>query len=490
MVSEIEEGPQPRRTAKNVGVRRGSAGPAETRTTFFAKNSSLLIASALGVVFLMLGTGAIFAGAALGDSSPDSAPSAEPVAESVRVAPAELPAAMRLRTCSVADLAADARLMTLRGYVMNASTGEVLFDHAGTKPARTASVMKVLTAAAALATLGPDFRVSTTVIDGSRPGSIVLVGGGDITLGRSSGNSVYPGAAKISALASAARTQYETLHPGVPITEVVLDATLWNDADRWDSSWDRKEMNLGYHSEITALQVDGDRDNPAQTTSVRSRDAIGRAGSAFVDALGIAGVTVTRGAAVSGTVLAQVQSQPVRELIGQMLPNSDNALAEMLGRLISLNQGLDGSAASLTGAYASALAAYDIPTTGIVIRDGSGLSHLNAVPASYAAALMATVLGGGQNLSIIYGALPVAGRSGTLSSRFTGASAVARGAVTAKTGWIDTAYTLAGAVNAADGSVLTFAFFAIGDGIRPNAKEAIDSLVAGVFTCGDNLSNN
>ena len=438
----------------------------------------------------MLGAGAIFAGAAIGDSRPKAAPTATPTAALARVVPAELPAALRLRTCSVSTLAADPRLMSLKGYVMNASTGEVLFDHKGTEPARTGSVMKVVTAAAALASLGPDYRVTTTVVDGSRPGSIVLVGGGDITLSRISGSSVYPGAAKISVLAAAARSKYEALHPGVPITEVVLDATLWNPQDRWDTSWDRKEMWLGYHSEITALQVDGDRDNPAAINSPRSRDAIGRAGKAFVDALGVPGVIVTRGSAVSGAVLAAVESQPVSVLIGQMLPNSDNALAEMFGRLISLKEGLDGSAATLSGAYASALAPYEVPTTGLVIRDGSGLSHLNKVPASYVAALMVGVLAGERDLSVIAKALPVAGRSGTLASRFTGASAVARGAVTAKTGWIDTAYTLAGIVKAKDGSNLTFAFYAIGEGINPNAKDALDALVAGGFTCGDNLSNN
>lgn len=488
-MSEIEEPPS-RRSAKSVRVRRGRSAEAREAPGFFGKNSPTLVASALGVVFLLLGTGAIFAGAAIGDSSPEAAPTTAPTLESVRVAPAELPAAMRLRTCSVAALAADERLMTLKGYVMNASTGEILFDHGGTTPARTASVMKVLTAAAALATLGPDYRISTTVIDGSKPGSIVLVGGGDITLSRSAGTSVYEGAPKISALASAARTQYEALHPGVPLTEVVLDATLWNSADRWDPSWKRTEMSFGYHSEITALQVDGDRDNPSQNTSRRSTDAIGRAGTAFVEALGLPGVTVTRGSAVSGAVLAEVQSQPVKKLIGQMLPNSDNALAEMLGRLVSIKQGMDGSASSLTGAYVSALAGYGVPTTGIGIRDGSGLSHLNKVPASYVASLMVKVLAGGQNLDVIYQVLPVAGRSGTLAARFTGASAVARGAVTAKTGWIDTAYTLAGVVKAKDGSDLTFAFYAIGEGINSSAKDAIDALVAGVFTCGDNLSNS
>jgi len=90
----------------------------------------------------------------------------------------------------------------------------------------------------------------------------------------------------------------------------------------------------------------------------------------------------------------------------------------------------------------------------------------------------------------IRSALPVAGKSGTLSDRFTGNNAVARGKVTAKTGWIDTAYTLAGFVTTADGTVLTFAFFAVGNGIKANAKEALDTLTTGVYNCGNNLSNN
>jgi D-alanyl-D-alanine carboxypeptidase/D-alanyl-D-alanine-endopeptidase (penicillin-binding protein 4) len=89
---------------------------------------------------------------------------------------------------------------------------------------------------------------------------------------------------------------------------------------------------------------------------------------------------------------------------------------------------------------------------------------------------------------VVRDALPVAGKTGTLSSRFSGPNAVARGHVTAKTGWIDTAYTLAGFMDAADGTQLTFAFYAVGDGIKDNAKEALDTLTTGVFNCGDNLA--
>ena len=84
--------------------------------------------------------------------------------------------------------------------------------------------------------------------------------------------------------------------------------------------------------------------------------------------------------------------------------------------------------------------------------------------------------------------LPVGGRSGSLASRFAGPAADARGAVAAKTGWIDTAYSLSGIVRAADGSTLTFAFSAIGN-VDGSARAALDQLTAAVYRCGDNLAN-
>ena len=87
---------------------------------------------------------------------------------------------------------------------------------------------------------------------------------------------------------------------------------------------------------------------------------------------------------------------------------------------------------------------------------------------------MRRVSAGTNNLDIVRDALPVAGKTGTLAGRFTGDNAVARGHVTAKTGWIDTAYTLSGFIDAADGTRLTFAFYAVGDGIQDNAKDALD----------------
>lgn len=486
--------PAPKPTGGGDGGDGGDP-PATGIGALFAKHPRAWLFGALGVVFLLFGTGAVFAGVTVG-SQAAPAPSVTPT-EDPRPVPENLLAASRLRTCSVAGPASDPILMTLVGQVARVDTGEVLFDRSADVPTRTASTLKILTAAAAISALGPDFRIRTSVYPGSAPGSIVLVGRGDATLhDPTRGGTVYSGAPSIADLATQTLANYS----GPPITSIVLDANYWSPADKWDSSWKRSEQTRGYHSEVTALQVDGDRENPAAQDSPRSTDPVTRAGYAFLDALLAAdtegeidpSVTLSTGSAVNtSSALAEVQSAPVSELIRYMLLVSDNTLAEMLARIVSKESSLNGSAASLQQAIPSALAAYGISPQGLTIRDGSGLSDLNAVPASTMNALVRTLVSGEfPNLELVRAGLPVAGQSGTLAGRFTGANAVARGQVVAKTGWIDTSYSLAGYMTAADGTMLLFTFYAVGDGIQSSARASLDTLATAVWTCGDNLSNN
>jgi D-alanyl-D-alanine carboxypeptidase/D-alanyl-D-alanine-endopeptidase (penicillin-binding protein 4) len=430
-------------------------------------------------------------------------PAATPEEEQVppRPQPSAASTPAQLRTCSVADLASDPRLMKLGASVLVAETGEQLYGKRATGVMRTGSVLKVLTASAAIETLGADYQITTKVVSGSVAGSIVLVGHGDPTLSAMppGTESVYTGAPKLSTLAAEVIAKYSSDHPGEPITQIVLDASYWSPTDKWDSTWQRSEQTIGYHSEVTALQVDGDRADPTKQTSPRTTDPIKRAGTLFLAALRDAdtggvvddNVSLTNGVAAGGSTLGEVKSQPLRVLIKQMLLNSDNTLAEMIARIVSKESGLGGSAASLQQAIPSAIWSGD-PTTAstVKIRDGSGLSDKNGVPPQIMADFMRRVAAGTDNLDIVRDALPVAGKSGTLASRFTGDNAVARGHVTAKTGWIITAYTMSGFIDAKDGTRLTFAFYAIGDNIQPDAKEALDTLVTGVYKCGDNLATS
>jgi len=513
-----ENAPSRRSARKSDGQKRGKTQPTEATASpvvvdengnpvapkggliaAFRKHPTAWLFSTLAVVFVLLGTGAVFAGVAVGSTPPPS--SAPEVSQAPpRPQPSASPVSEKLRTCFVQKFASDPRLMTFVGAVMRADTGEQLYGYRSKKAYRTGSVLKVLTASAAIAVLGADYQISTRVVDGSTAGSIVLVGRGDATLSAmpAGTESVYAGAPKLSSLAASVISKYSAAHPGQPITQIILDASYWSPSDKWDPSWARSEQTIGYHSEVTALQVDGDRADPTRQTSPRTTDPISRAGKLFLQALRAAdtggivdpAATLTSGSAAGGAVLGEVKSQPLRVLIKQMLLNSDNTLAEMLARITSKESGLGGTGASLQQAIPSALWPDDPATAGsVLIRDGSGLSNNNGVSAAVMANFMRRVAAGTDNLDIVRDALPVAGKSGTLASRFTGDNAVARGHVTAKTGWIDTAYTLSGWVDAKDGTRLTFAFYAIGDGIQDNAKEALDTVTTAVYKCGDNLAN-
>lgn len=467
-----------------------------------ARRRTALLAAAGVTVFALLGGAMVAAGAASGrapgGSRPETSASAGTATPTTAATPSPrpVPAAATvpapLRTCSVAALAADPRLADFQAQVVNATTGEVLFDRGGATASRTASVLKVLTSAAALSVLGADYRATTTVVAGSEPGSVVLVGGGDLTLSRtpSGEETVYAGAAHLDELARQTTAAWKAAHPGTQIRSLVLDSSLF-DGPGWQPGWARTELAAGYMPEITALQVDGDRENPYRGTSPRSEDPIGRAGQAFASELG-GGVRVSRGTAPAGAArLAAVQSQPVSTLVKQSLIVSDNAIAEMLARLVAVESGAGNTFDALQRGILAGLDPYGIDTTGIVIKDGSGLSVDNAVAPAYLTRLFVKIQKRQGGLGVIADGLPVAGRTGSLSysDRFAGDNAAADGAVFAKTGWIDTGYTLAGIIQAADGTPLTFAVYALGD-VRDNAKQAIDTITTGFFRCGDNLSNN
>lgn len=480
------------RTTSSAGAK---AGIGASVAAFARKHRLALSITGGALAFALLGTGALFAGASInanGQASPVAATSTPtPTADPARPAPAAAVAASRIRTCSVADRAADPRLANLQAQVLNAATGEVLYDRGGTTPSRTASVMKVLTSAAALSVLGPDHRAATTVVKGAEPGSVVLVGGGDVTLSRTASGTetVYPGAAHLDELAAQVRAAWDADPANPPLTKLVLDASLFG-GDEWEPSWDLVEREFGYMSNITALMVDGDRDNPGAETSWRSPDPIGRAGDAFASELG--GISVIeRGTAPAGAQqLGQVFSPTVAQLVDKALVVSDNTVAEMLARLVAIETGAGNTFGAINQGVLEGLSTYGVDTTGIAVVDGSGLSDNNAVPPSYLTRLFVKINAREANLGVIMDGLPVSGQRGSLSynDRFADDNAVADGAVSAKTGWIETGYTLSGVVRAQDGATLTFAIYALGD-VADDTKQAIDTLTTGFFLCGDNLSN-
>lgn len=420
------------------------------------------------------------------DASPEPEPTPDP-----RALPASVVPPAPIRSCSVAGLLEDRRLGTFQSRVVNAATGEILFERAPEVAAAPASSMKVLTAAAALAVLGPDYRASTRVVLGTEPGTVVLVGGGDLTLSRlpTGQEPVYTGAAHLDDLAAQTRAAWSAAGRTEPIRRILLDTGYFG-PETWHESWPGTERAAGWLSHITSLQVDADRENPRVFLSPRGGDPVARAGSAF--AAYFPGASTAVGTAPEGaTVLGEVRSAPLSALLPLMLIPSDNTLAEMLGRQVAIALGTGNTLEALGAAIPEALAGYGIDTAGLRVVDASGMSPLNAISPAYLTSLYEKINAREGTLGLIRDGLAVSGQSGTLGypNRFTGENAVARGHILGKTGSITQAYTLGGMIDAADGSTLVFSIFATGR-VSESARQGIDTVATGFYRCGNALSNS
>jgi serine-type D-Ala-D-Ala carboxypeptidase/endopeptidase (penicillin-binding protein 4) len=362
--------------------------------------------------------------------------------------------------------------------VMDVASKNVLLDVAAADPATPASTAKLLTAAAALTTLDPSDTLATTVVAGTTPGEVVLVGGGDPTLSRTAPSQTYPGAPTVADLA----TQVLAAMPaGTPVSRIVVDSSLFS-GPLTASGWGSADAPSSYAAPVTATAVDGARVSPGSTA--RSGQPGIDAGSALADALGARGATVVLGEAPAGAkTLATVHSAPISRLVEQALSMSDNMLAEALSRQVAIARKLpasfEGSAQGVIGALKDA----GLDVAGVTLSDGSGLSRDDRVPAS----VLTAVVGGAaddslKGTSAILSGLPVAGYTGTLFDR--GDAGTAPGTVRAKTGTLLGVHALAGTVVTVDGRLLAFAVVADGSGSDAAAEAALDNVVAALAGCG------
>lgn len=425
--------------------------------------------------------------------SPNGSPVPEETA-AAREVPESPALAFPVRTCSIMGQATNPDLGTVSVYIRDTATDMERLSIPSDATVAMGSVMKVLTAATALTVLGPDGRLTTRVVEGSTPGSVVLIGGGDPTLTVGAGT-VYDGAPSIEDLATQTMEKYYARDPEAdPITSLVVDVSLFPVDDAWTDSWKKSDRADGYMPLIVPLMVDGDRSNPKKQTSSRSKDPVGNAVEAFIAALKRAGngdgdIAVTYGSAPgNATPLAAVSSQPISTLVEQMLPESDNTLAEFLIRASSVKLGLGGTAASIQQTMVNSMGKLGVEFNDGVFLDGSGSSSQDRLNPITVATLMDKVFTDGGALTTIAESLPVAGESGTLDARFTDANEIARGHVFGKTGQIDGVSALAGRVLSADGADLIVVVVARGD-VTKKTRAAIDALFTAVYTCGNNLSS-
>jgi D-alanyl-D-alanine carboxypeptidase/D-alanyl-D-alanine-endopeptidase (penicillin-binding protein 4) len=385
--------------------------------------------------------------------------------------------------------------------VTDLSSGQVLLSRQGSSGFAPASTAKLAVATAALRVLGPAARLTTRVVAGPAPSSVILVGGGDPTLaaGRPPASD-YPQPATLASLA--VQTARALRAKGIHAVQVGYDTSLFT-GPLLAPGWYSGDVTGGDVTPVESLEVDQGR----LTTSGAPQDAddpgnlrprtftpAADAARAFASFLAGQGITVRGPAAPEAAprgsaTIAAVSSPPLAQIVGQMLTESNNVIAENLARQVAIATGRAASFSGAAAAETAVLRGLGVQG-GIALADGSGLSSLDRIAPDVLVQLIRLDAAPGQpGLRPVITGLPVAGFSGTLrpgGSVFPDLGQAGRGVVRAKTGNLLTVVSLAGIAQARDGQLLAFAFMA--DQLPAGGLDAgaagLTSLATNLAACG------
>jgi len=361
--------------------------------------------------------------------------------------------------------------------VVDPVSEKVIFSDQVDKARIPASVNKVLTAAAALSSLGPNTRLATqTKLNGT---DLYLVGGGDPLLPRAKGaNSLKALAQKtISALTSENQKKIKLFYDDSLFTGPLL-------GPGWKTSFPK----VGVAAPVSALSVGGARVSPGSVARVANPAK--QAAQLFSQRLRQAGISVgivKRGETPASSVqLASVLSEPVSLLVEEMLRESDNDVSEILAHLVGEKTVGEGSFAGGARATKLILDQNGISTKNLSLFDGSGLSEKNKMTSTTVAQVLTEMVRGDKSQwAAIATGLPVAGRTGTLETRFdTKRTQAGAGVVRAKTGSLTGVSSLAGTVLDKSGRLLVFVMMGNQVGSMSSARDSMDLIAAKLAKCG------
>jgi D-alanyl-D-alanine carboxypeptidase/D-alanyl-D-alanine-endopeptidase (penicillin-binding protein 4) len=343
------------------------------------------------------------------------------------------------------------RLGTSAGaYVVDLSSGAVLYAHRDSLALAPASNEKLFTTSTALLKFGASGTLPTTLAaapdteideDGVLRGDLYLVGGGDPTLGD----------AGLKTLAAQLAERGVTRIAGGVVGDESLFDTLRGGPD---SSY-RPDNDLG--GWLSALSWRHGRVGGAATPARAAATKL----AAYLKADKITYDRKPRAgklAAVSGGVIADADplgtlaSPTIGNLIAQTNIPSENFYAEMLVKALGARFGSGGTTAAGLAVVRAQLATFGVHPK---LVDGSGLSRVDHTTARQLVRLLQRM--DGQDAAATWEAsLPVAGRSGTLRSRMRGTAAAGRCA--AKTGTLIGVSALSGYCTTAGGVRVAFSF--------------------------------
>jgi D-alanyl-D-alanine carboxypeptidase/D-alanyl-D-alanine-endopeptidase (penicillin-binding protein 4) len=357
------------------------------------------------------------------------------------------------------------------GYVYDITARQALFSLRDTAMRPPASVEKLYTATTALQRLGPTATLSTTVLGtgqlgptGVWEGDLYLHGGGDPTFGDSAFiRSHYGGVgASISTLVS------QLIHvDGIH----AIRGSVYGDESDFDSQ--RGEPSSRFAQDpflegtLSGLAFDRGAGGSEKVAHAPAAYAARKLWALLKNAgVSIRGASGAASAPAGAAQLAQVSSPTVAQLLGLMLPPSDNFFAETLLKDLGAAAGGAGTTAAGAAVVSQTISAL----LGIHPRvvDGSGLSEADRT-STYEVADLLVGLAGTPSGTILRNSMAIAGHTGTLAKRMRATAAAGR--CRGKTGTLTGYSNLVGYCQAVNGHLLAFAFF--NDGISTTLAHVI-----------------
>ncbi|NVZ49588.1 D-alanyl-D-alanine carboxypeptidase/D-alanyl-D-alanine-endopeptidase [Pseudomonas sp. B6002] len=433
--------------------------------------------------------------------------------------------------------------------VRDARSGATLYQHNPRTRLVPASNLKLLTTAAAMDVLGPQYRFSTQLLSNGQQqgdrltGNLYLRGLGDPTLQFAD----Y----QVLAAQLASRGVREVQG------DLVFDDT-WFDAERLGVDWSHDDESTYYGAQISALTVSPNSDFDAGTVLVTAKAPL-RAGqpvgveifpptdylqlsnravsgpgntyginrrhgtnllqlsgavapgkqsqqlvsvweptqlvaNLFEQALAQQGIRVSGRRVMGGTspatasVLAEHQSAPLQELITPLLKLSNNNMSEALLKAMGRQTANSGTAAAGALAVAGFLKRQGLDAAALNQVDGSGLSRRNLVSSQ---TLTDLLLAASKQpwFNAWYNALPIAGNADRMtggSLRYRLVGTPAENNLHAKTGSMGGVSSLSGYINDARGHRLVFSMVTNNYVVAGAQVKAVENRVAVALAGWDN----
>jgi len=339
-----------------------------------------------------------------------------------KLAPAAIPAVFQ--SLSDSKFLADPSMI-----LVDAKTGEVVFERNSTQARKPASVIKLLSATSVLNYIDAQKVFNTNIYKGVDPGTIVINGEYDPWISLIQTQAEKMGRTSLLRLGFNTINQYTELNGKKPSRLKIL----------YTGVFPQDLTNFQAFLKKRGIRTTVEKITP-EDALLKSADPL------------VLSVSPTLETMVKWTLLW-----------------SDNVLAERLARLAAVTSGEAFNEKGVERTFHTVLTGFGIDPDKIEVSDGSGLSKQNRVTAKAIADLLIKIRNEPKYASI-YDGLPIGGVSGTLQNRFLTTAPQAVGLVHAKTGTLSGTVSLAGYVDSEDRQYI---FVAIADKIprRYSASE-------------------